>query len=98
MRRKELMNRIIDDVREQMRQCLMADMDFMYFEMDYGRATVQVDIHEVEGTPYEIADVQCYVLHDDGKERHSPQVEAALIDMVPDWFEMKHKMWYRQSA
>jgi hypothetical protein len=98
MKRKEMMKQIIDDIREQMFQCLLADMDRMYFEQDYGNGVVQVDLYEVCGTPYEITDVQCYVLHFDGKERHSPCLEAAIIEKMPDWFEMKHQLNERQSA
>ena len=98
MKRKEIMNQIREDVKEQMYQCLLSGMDRMYFEEQYGNAVVQVDIYEVRATCFEIADVQCYVLHFDGKERHSENMEQAIIDTLPDWFEMKHQIEDRQTA
>lgn len=91
MKKKDLMQKIYDDVWEEMYQCIMADMDRMYFEKDYGNGVVQVDIYEVPAA-CEIADVQCYVLHFDGKDRHSPRLEAAIIGMLPDWFDLKREI------
>ena len=69
MKRNEIMTKIREDVKEQMYQCLFAGMDRMYFEGEYGNGVVQVDLHEVRATSFEIVDVQCFVLHFDGKER-----------------------------
>ena len=98
MKRNDIMKQIREDVKEQMFQCLLAGMDRMYFEAEYGKGVVQVDIYEVDNSNYEIADVQCYVLHFDGKERHSENMEQAIIDTLPDWFEMKHQIEDRQIA
>ena len=98
MKRNEIMTKIREDVKEQMYQCLFAGMDRMYFEGEYGNGVVQVDLHEVRATSFEIVDVQCYVLHFDGKERHSPNMEQVIIDTLPDWFEMKHQIEDRQTA
>lgn len=98
MKRKEILSQIREDIVEEMYQCLLADMDRMYFEQQYGNAVVQVDIYEVRATCFEITDVQCYVLHFDCKERHSPNLEQAILDMLPDWFVMKHQIENRQTA
>lgn len=98
MKRNEILSKIREDVKEQMFQCLLAGMDRMYFEGEYGKGVVQVDLHEVRATSFEIVDVQCFVLHFDGKERHCPNMEQIIIDTLPDWFEMKHQIEDRQIA
>ena len=84
------MKQIVSEVTEQMYQCLFARMDRMWCEVVMGAAVINVELHEVYGN-YEIVDIQCTVTHD-VEEHKSPLLEQAIIDAMPDWFEMKHKM------
>ena len=89
--RQEIISHIVSEVREQMYQCLFAGMDRMWSEVVMGEAVINVEIHEVYSHSFEIADVQCVITHD-VEEHKSPLLEQAIIDALPDWYEMKHKI------
>ena len=90
MNRSQIMDKIVCDITQEMTDHLLSGMDRMCMEVVLGEAVVQVYVHEVPAA-CEITDVQVIVMHDD--ERHkSPLLEKAIIDAMPDWYDMKHNM------
>lgn len=86
----KMLFQIVDDIKQQMIEYLMSNMDRMACELVYGAAVVEVYIHEVP-SQYEITDVQVIITHDI-EEHKSPLLEAAIIKAMPDWFKMKHEL------
>lgn len=90
MKRKELMRQVYNRTYDAIRDAVLAGYDYIDIEVEVNSGIVQVEIHEVPGY-YEIADVQVYVLHDDCT-KHSPLLEKAIIDSLPDWYKIWHEI------
>ena len=90
MRRKELIDKVVCHVTEEMADWLLSGMDRMATEVILNGGVVEVYIHEVPAA-CEITDVQVIVIHDDN-EHNSPLLEKAIIEALPDWYDVKHNM------
>ena len=89
---------VIKTVNEQVEKEMR--LNKLDMEVPFGDAVVQVEIHEV-ACPFEITDVQVYVLHSDDR-KHSPLLEQTIINALPDWYTIKHEYdceeWYELTA
>ena len=96
----EVIKAVNEQVEKEMRLNILAHINKLDMEVPFGDAVVQVEIHEV-ACPFEITDVQVYVLHSDDR-KHSPLLEQTIINTLPDWFAIKHEYdceeWYEQIA
>ena len=90
MKRKELIDKVVCHVTHEMTDWLLSGMDRMATEVILDGGVVEKYIHEVPAS-CEITDVQVVITHDDN-EHTSPLLEKAIIEALPDWYNVKHTM------
>ena len=90
MKKKEIIDKVVCEVKAQMEEWLLDGMDRMSTEVILKGGIVEVNIYEVP-SQWEITDVQVIILHDDN-EHQSPLLEKAIIEALPDWYDVKRSL------
>ena len=89
---EKLVSEIASAVREEMAECIGQGMGCMYWEKEYGLATVCVEVKEVLlRNGMMIDDVDAWVQHDDCTHQ-SPLLENEIRKALPDWFKVKSEV------
>lgn len=91
LNRERFISELVDDVRCEMKTNIECGFDYMYYEKEYGTATVCVDVTEYRqsnGMYNEVTDV--YVTHEG--EQQSPLLEALIRQSIPNWMDVKREV------
>ena len=86
-----MLSDVIKEVRESIREAITDGYDWMDYEKDFARATINIRMRVVEVRGRMIDDVDVFITHDD--ERHSsPLLTRALSERLPRWQDVVKEM------
>lgn len=91
MKREVLLEDVRMGVLGKMESTILGGGDRFSFDRQYGGAMVEIYFREVRRGGFVEEDYEILVAHEGG-HKESPMLEAAIREVMPDWFKLKEEL------